>query len=95
MIDDFRWTMVDCSKTNRAPTGRTTLAQAIGLGSEPIPSLKQALKGRDIVLGSTRMVIEAGLVIFITPLQGWRTRDRATFLTQAVGLGCARPPLRG
>jgi hypothetical protein len=31
----------------------------------------------------------------ITPLQGWRMENGVTFLTQAAGLGFARPPLWG
>jgi len=34
-------------------------------------------------------------VALITPLQGWRTENGVTFLTQAAGLGFARSPLWG
>ncbi|MGD1103631.1 MAG: hypothetical protein ABSA59_16395, partial [Terriglobia bacterium] len=62
---------------------------------EPLRTLPQALKGRNSVRGCTRTVAEAGSVALITPLQGGRTENGVTFLTQAAGLGFARPPLWG
>ena len=62
---------------------------------EPSPVWPQALKGRDTVLGSKRTIVEAVSVVFITPFRGLRTGNRVNFLTQAVGLGFARPPRWG
>jgi hypothetical protein len=67
--------------------------------SKPISVWPQALKGRHNVRGRTRAVAEAGLVVFITPLQGLRSGNGVIFLTQAAGqaagLGFARPPRLG
>ena len=51
---------------NRAPKGRTTLAQANGLGPRTLPVSLQALKGRNSTLGGRR----GPRVVLITPPQG-------------------------
>jgi hypothetical protein len=41
------------------------------------------------------MLAENVGLVFIAPPQGLRVENRETFLTQAVGLGFASPPLWG
>jgi hypothetical protein len=48
-------------------------------------TVNPARKGRIAVLGPTRTIVEAGAVVFITPLWGLRTGNRVKFLTQALG----------
>ena len=68
------------------------MLNALGIKERSQP---QALKGRNSVLASTRTIAEAGSVVLITPLQGWRGGNGTEFLTQAVGLGFASSPRWG
>jgi len=75
---------------SQAPKGRTSTAQANGLGPRARLFWQQALKGRNSVAGRTRTPAITWSVAFISPFQGLRTPTGVNFLTQAVGLGlCA------
>src|ERR1017187_9684283 len=78
-----------------APTGRPNKAQAIGLGRKGAPVFaSQALKGRDKVPRPSPTILggEAGTIV--RPFRACGPAAGGS-LTQAVGLGYVRPPLRG
>ena len=80
----------------RAPKGRSSKAQANGLGCErdTIVLWEQALQGRNNKALAPMKRRFRPLERLITPLQGWQVA-RHGYLTQAAGLGFARPPLWG